>query len=180
MADVKVENRPSEQSSAVERRGGTGLHRRGEWWPQDLFAMNPFAMMRRLSEEMDRAFNTSFGLGGGRGSEVYAWAPPIDVREENNNLVISADLPGMSKDDVRVESTSDGLVIEGERKREHEETRGGVHRSERTYGRFYRHVPMPEGADPEKASAQFKDGVLHVRVPLSEQHRKAKEIPIKA
>jgi HSP20 family protein len=183
MADTKTERRTTEQEQgrggAMERRGGgAGLTRRGEWWPQDFLTMNPFSLFRRLSDEMDRAFNTSFGLWGGRGPEAAIWAPPIEVREEKGNLVVYADLPGMNKDEVRVECTQDGLVIEGERKREHEETRAGMHRSERSYGRFYRMIPLPEGADVDKANAQFKDGVLQVRIPMPEEQRKAREIPI--
>lgn len=171
MADVKVEKR--EQGRETEQRGVT---RRGEYSPGDLFTMNPFALMRRLSEEMDRAFASSFGLW--RGGAAGEYMPPIEVREENNSLVVCADVPGLSKEDIRVEATDDGLVIEGERKREHQETRGGIHRSERMYGHFYRAIPLPEGAEVDKANAQFKDGVLEVRVPLSQQAQKRREIPI--
>lgn len=177
MADVKVEKQQQqEQGRAMERRGGAGLARRGEFFPADLFTMSPFAMMRRLSEEMDRAFGSSFGLWRGGWGQEYQ--PPVEVREENNNIVISADVPGINKEDIRVEATEDGLVIEGERKREVQEGRAGMQRSERMYGHFYRLIPLPEGADVDKASAQFKDGVLEVRVPLSQQEQKRREIPI--
>ncbi len=183
MADVKVQkgkHEGAQEEKGMERHGAGAPARRGDWWTQDLFTMNPFALMRRMSEEMDRAFGSSLGLWRGRGEEYAVFAPPIEVREEDNNLVVSADLPGMHKEDVHVECTQDGLFIEGERRREHEETRGGFHRSERSYGHFQRTIPLPEGADVDKASAQFKDGVLEVRVPLPEQRqRKPREIPIK-
>lgn len=187
MAEVKIEknkqeNKQEKEEKSMERHGGA-LSRR-DWWSQDLFTMNPFALMRRLSEEMDRAFTSSLGLwrgSGGFGEEFGVFAPPIEVREEEGSLVVSADLPGLRKEDVRVECTKDGLYIEGERRREREETRGGIHRSERSYGRFQRTIPLPEGADIDKASAQFKDGVLEVRVPIPESgQRKAREIPIKS
>jgi HSP20 family protein len=183
MADTKTEKRTGEheqgRGTAMERReSGTTPARRGEWWPQELYSMHPFSMFRRLSEEMDRAFNSSFGLWGGRGGEMGLWSPAIEVREEKGNLVVSADLPGLNKDEVRVECTHEGLIIEGERKREHEETSGGMHRSERSYGRFHRLIPLPEGADVDKANAQFKDGVLQVRIPMPEGRNKAREIPI--
>jgi len=183
MADVKVQKRESEQEQqrggAVERRGGGALSP-VDIWSHDLFTMNPFAMMRRLSEEMDRAFGTSFGLWRGTGGEAGAWTPAVEVREKDGNLVVCADLPGTNKEDVRVECTGDGLIIEGERKQEYDETHGGIRRSERSYGHFYRRIPLPEGTDIDKASAQFKDGVLEVKVPLPEaQRRKAREIPIK-
>jgi HSP20 family protein len=126
---------------------------------------------------MDRAFSSSFGLGRWLG-DSGTWAPPVEVRERNGNLEISAELPGMSKDDVKVECTDSGVVIEGEKRQEQESDEGGYHRSERVYGRFYRLIPLPEGADPDKAKAEFSNGVLHVRVPLSETHRKSRQIPI--
>jgi HSP20 family protein len=183
VAETKTRNkeqqeRTGEQERGIERTGGGTPARRGDW-TQDLFTMNPFAMMRRLSEEMDRAFGSSTGLWRGAGEEFGFFAPPIEVREEEGNLVVSADLPGLRKEDLRVACTSQGLYIEGERKREHEESRGGFRRSERYYGRFQRTIPLPEGADVDKAKAQFKDGVLEVRVPLPKQEqRKAREIPI--
>lgn len=178
MAEVKVEKQQQQQRGQgreMERRGEGAMMRHGEFSPADLFTMNPFALMHRLSQEMDRAFASSFGLWRGAGSE---YMPPIEVREEGNNLVICADVPGMSKEDIRVEATDEGLVIEGERKREQQETRGGFHRSERSYGHFYRVVPLPEGADIDKANAQFKDGVLEVRVPMPQQEQRRREIPI--
>ncbi len=176
MADTKAQT-TSTQSGSPERE--RSITRRGEYLPgRDLFSFSPFAMMRRLSEEMDRAFSSSFGLGRGAG-EWGAWAPAVEVRERNNNIEISAELPGLNKDDVKVEFTEDGIAIQGEKKREAEREEGGVHRSERMYGHFYRLIPLPEGAEADKAKAEFKDGVLQIRVPLSEQARgKRKQIPI--
>lgn len=185
MADVKVDKRSEQRGEheqrGMERRHGAGLARRGEWWPSpaEFFTMNPFSMMRRLSEEMDRAFGSSFGLARGTEPE-HIWAPAIEVRERDNKLVVCADLPGMNKDDVKVEVNEEGLVIEGERKREEEESRGGMHRTERSYGRFYRLIPLPEGAQADQANAQFKDGVLEVTVPIPESKNKPREIPIKS
>ena len=80
---------------------------------------------------------------------------------------------------MKVECTDEGIIIEGEKRREHEAIEGGYHRSERTYGRFYRLIPLPEGAQTEKAKADFKNGVLEVRVPIPQQQpRKARQIPI--
>jgi HSP20 family protein len=170
MADTKAQKQPSEQ----ER----GIARRQEYWPsRDVFGFSPFSMMRRLSEEMDRAFGSSFGLSRGLG-EFGAWSPAVDVRERNGNLEIQAELPGMSKDDVKVECTAEGIVIEGEKRREQESEEGGWRRTERSYGRFYRMIPLPEGAQAEQAKADFKDGVLRVRVPISEQQRRGRQIPI--
>jgi HSP20 family protein len=178
MADVRVQNQRTDQgrqqpSGAVARRE----EREGYF--------NPFSLMRRLSEEMDRAFATSLGLPAwGRSSspaEIGTWNPAVEITERNNNLVIRAELPGLNKDDVKVEVTDEGLVIQGEKKREHEEKGRGFYRSEVSYGAFYRVVPLPEGIDPEKAKAQFNNGVLEVEIPIPESlQRKRREIPIKS
>ena len=171
MADNKVQK-------AAESQREQGVARRQDYYPsRDLFSFSPFSMMRRLSEEMDRAFASSFGLSRGFG-EGGMWAPPVEVRERNGNLEISAELPGMSKDDVKVECTDEGIVIEGEKKREQESDEGGWRRTERSYGHFYRMIPLPDGAQAEKAQAEFRDGVLQVRVPMSQEKRKGRQIPI--
>ncbi|HLH18077.1 MAG TPA: Hsp20/alpha crystallin family protein [Bryobacteraceae bacterium] len=179
MAETKLQNAPSErqQTQPATQQGQRGLARREGLFPRDLFTMSPFSMMRRLSEEMDRAFASSFGLGP-RISEFGAWSPAIEVRERNNNLEIDAELPGLSKDDVKVECTAEGLILQGEKKREIETEEGGMHRSERSYGHFYRLIPLPEGVEPDKAKADFKDGVLHIKVPFSAERGKRRQIPI--
>jgi HSP20 family protein len=170
MAETKVQRQTSEQRE---------ITRRPDYYQsRDLFSFSPFSMMRRLSEEMDRAFGSSFGLTRG-GGEFGMWSPPVDVRERDGNLEIHAELPGLAKEDVKVECTDEGIVIEGERRREQETDEGGWRRTERSYGRFYRMIPLPEGAQADQAKAEFKDGVLKVRVPVSEQqHRRSRQIPI--
>jgi len=169
MAETKIQKQTAEQRDVA---------RREDYSPsRDLFSFSPFSMMRRLSEEMDRAFASSLGMSRGFG-EHGMWSPAVDVRERNGNLEIQAELPGLNKDDVKVECTDEGIIIQGERKREQESEEGGWRRSERTYGRFYRMIPLPDGAQTEQAKAEFKDGVLQVRVPISEQHRHGRQIPI--
>jgi HSP20 family protein len=170
MAEPKTQATPSEGQSIVPRRDyGPG---------RDLFGFNPFSMMRRFTEEMDRVF--SGGIGSGRGfGEWGAWSPAIDVRERDGNVEISAELPGLTKEDVKVECANEGITIEGEKKSHVEKEERGFHRTERSYGHFYRMIPLPAGAETDKAKADFKDGVLQVRIPLSEQARsKRRQIPI--
>lgn len=184
----------SSQSTALQTSGqggqgspGGSLARRGSWTPslfslspRDFFSASPFELMRRFSEEMDRQFE-NFGLsrgGWGAGGQSSFWAPSVEVFERGNNLVVRADLPGLNKDDVKVEMTDEGLVIQGERKREHEEKGEGFYRSERSYGQFYRVIPLPEGANTEQATAQFDNGVLEVAVPVPEAQRRRRSIPI--
>jgi HSP20 family protein len=143
--------------------------------------MNPFSLMRRLTEDMDRMFYGRSGAGAAdTGSDLTTWVPPLEVREDNGQLVISTEIPGVDPNDVKVEVRDDSLVIRGERKREWEEDEQGVHRSERYYGVFYREIPLPEGAKVDQAKADFRNGVLEVRVPVPESQRKAREIPIQA
>ena len=179
MPDVRVENQRTERETPRSRSTALTPAGEREAW------LNPFSLMRRLSDEMDRAFATSFGLPTwGRatpGEEQSTWAPAVEVRQRDNNLIVTAELPGMTKDDVKVEVTNEGLILQGERKREHEEKGKGYYRSERSYGRFYRTLPLPEGIEPDKAKAQFKDGVLQVEFPLPESlQQKRREIPIKS
>jgi len=170
MAETKVQNPAAEQR---------GVARRQEYNPSsEFFNFSPFAMMRRLSEDMERAFSSNFGVTRGAW-EPGAWAPPVEVRRHDGTLEISAELPGMTKEDVKVECADEGLIIEGEKRREHESDVGGFHRSERSYGRFYRFIPLPDGAQADKAKAEFKNGILEVHMPVAEQqNRKNRQIPI--
>jgi len=190
MADIKVEKQSQGgQSTGGEQRQGGGLARQGAWAPalfplsaSEFFSSGPFGLMRRFSEEMDRAFGRmfeNFSLSQGRGfGESTTWSPAVEVFERDNNIVVRAELPGMSKDDVKVEMTDEGLVIQGERKREKEEEHEGWCRSEWSYGEFHRLIPMPEGVDADQAKASFENGVLEVSAPIPESTRRRRSIPI--
>jgi HSP20 family protein len=135
------------------------------------FGISPFSVMKRFGEEMDRLFG-DFGLGRNwipsvlMGEAGRAWAPQLEIFERDGELVVRADLPGLKKEDVKVELTDDGLTIEGERRSEHEENDEGYYRSELSYGSFHRRVPLPAGANRDNATAKFHDGVLEVTIPL--------------
>jgi HSP20 family protein len=182
MAEVDVKKPSSEQQRALERsRHGGALERRGAFpsrfshSPAELFSMNPFSLMRRFTDEMDRMFED---LGGWRGrrSEMEQWAPTVEVQEREGNLEVVAELPGVNESDVKVEVNNEGLVIQGERKREHEEKREGYYHSERSYGHFYRLIPLPENANVDQAQAEFRNGELRVSIPVPAQ--KTRQIPI--
>jgi HSP20 family protein len=142
--------------------------------PADFFSTSPFALMRRFTEEMDRLLE-GHGWRSNR-SEVTQWAPAIEVKEQDGKLEVVAELPGIKENDVKVEVTDEGLVIQGERKQEHEEKREGYYRSERSYGQFYRLIPLPEGATVDQARAEFHNGELRVSIPVPQQ--KTRQIPI--
>jgi HSP20 family protein len=180
---------PSERTEGLARRQSEWIERSraGGYYPSifsvspsEFFTMSPITLMRRFTEDIDRAFSTFAGNLGrdGRSEHEVNWIPAVEVRQSGNSLVIHADLPGLSENDVKIEVTDEGLIIEGERKREHTSEEGGWHRTERVYGRFYRVIPLPEGAKIDEARANFTNGVLEVTVPVPASERKRREIPI--
>lgn len=130
-------------------------------------------MMREFTDEMDRMFR-----GNGSETEIRTWAPTTDVQRCDGSLVVSAELPGLKKEDVKVEVTDEALVIQGERKQEHKEDHEGYHRWERSYGGFYRSIPLPEGAKTDQVKAELKDGVLKVSIPVPELAKKSRQVPV--
>ena len=148
------------------------------------FGMNPFTMMREFTEEMDNIFR--FGAAGVEGeanipvipAAPEVWAPKVDVLRSNGDLVVTAELPGLKKEEVNVEMTEEALVLTGELKLEHKEDHEGYHRYERSYGKFYRSIPLPEGVKTEAAKAELTDGVLKITVPVAEVKKAARQIPV--
>jgi HSP20 family protein len=138
------------QQKNREGRSNQSMTRRGT--SQDVW-MDP----------IQRFFN-SFGLGaaGNRIGDWNMWSPQIETFQRGDQLVVRADLPGLAKDDVNVEITDDAILISGERRHEFEDEKDGIYRSERSYGSFYRAIPLPAGAIGDNAKANFKDGVLEI------------------
>jgi len=149
--------------------------------------------MRRFSEEMDRLFD-DFGFGGSwldssYGREFFPinlgefpqslWSPQIETFEREGQLVIRADLPGLKKEDVNVEVTNDAITISGERRDEDEERREGYYRSERSYGSFFRSIPLPEGVNAEDANATFNNGVLEITMQAPQLQSRGRRLEIK-
>lgn len=146
---------------------------------------DPFALMRQMTSDLERLFEESswpafrWPSRWGIGAEATSWAPRIDVFEKDQRLVTRIDLPGLKKEDVKVEVTDGQLAISGERKHEKEEKGEKFYRSEREYGSFYRAVPLPEGVKVEDVKAMFTDGVLEVSVPLpAKPEAKARTVEI--
>ncbi len=168
MARVK-----NDEHQAPERAGGYPL--RVSIGPADLLGMGPYSLMRRMSEEMDRMLARS---AGATEEERIAWAPVVEVAETQGDFIVRAELPGVKPEDVKLEVTGESIVLQGERKFEQEKQgEGGIHLTERRYGRFYRSIPLPEGANVDQAKAKFDNGVLEIRVPL-EKKAQRREIPI--
>jgi len=189
--------RTSREADRETDRGagrGTALARRpGELpaaWPA-----SPFDFMRRLSDDLDRLFG-GVGLGrfdlapfAGGGRDLWAgmpeleealWSPQVEIFKRGDKLVVRADLPGLERDDVSVGVTDDNaLTISGERRRESAEGHGGYFRSERSYGRFFRSIPLPEGTDADRVEASFKNGVLEVTAPAPKrEERRGRKINV--
>jgi HSP20 family protein len=180
--------RPGEQQAQSSQRRdiarssprGGFLQRRGEYpfslMPQEIFRANPFSLMRRMTEEMDRMFQEA-GLER-EGINGAGWSPAIEVTQRDGKYNVHAELPGLEPKDVKVDVENDALVIQGERRFEQEETREGVQRTERQYGAFYRSIPLPEGAKVDQAKARFHNGVLEVAIPVPEQQGNRRTIPV--
>jgi HSP20 family protein len=162
----------SAQSALASRRSAYALGL--PVTPAEFLRMSPFSLMRRMSEEFDRLL----AEGNGREQVERAWAPAVEVISRDGNYTVRAELAGLKPEDVKLEITDDAIVLQGERKEEHEETKEGIHMTERRYGRFYRAIPLPEGAKTDEARARFENGVLEVTVPTEEQKSKNREIPI--
>lgn len=163
---------------------GTRLTHRGSgpfaFTPGEFFN-NPFSIMRRMHEEMDRVFSEAIGGrpgAGAFGGGLAGWSPLIEVSERENEMVVCAELPGLKPEDVKVEVTEDAVVIEGERKQQREDNQEGRWHSERHYGRFHRTIPLPEGAKAENVRADFRNGELQVIVPVQRPESKRRQIPI--
>ncbi|HSQ04876.1 MAG TPA: Hsp20/alpha crystallin family protein [Burkholderiales bacterium] len=172
-----------EKGAQLQGRTGADMGERREG-NLALLSRDPFAVAQQLSQEMDRLFESFFyGLPhharGESGLMRSVWAPELEICEEGNHIVVRADLPGLAKDDVKVDIKEGMLTIQGERREKREEggEQQGYRRSERRYGSFYRTIALPDYVDLEHAEAKMKDGVLEIRLPVSEQ-REARRIEI--
>lgn len=169
-----------EQEGRQGSRSQTALTRRQSYDPflmpfgGELFS--PFSMMRRMMDEFDRSWSGMTSRTAGAGM----WSPAIEVTQDKGKITVCAELPGLKKDDVHVEATDDELIIEGERKEESGSEEGGVRRTERRYGRFYRTIPLPEGASAEQAKARFDNGLLEITIPVQEERSSRRRIPLEA
>ena len=185
--DTTQSTQQQTQGQQGQRRssGATDLARQGQgtqtpsMWRQgeSSFALGPFSLLRRLQEDMDQLLG-NFVNTGQSGTAASLLVPPIEVSEQDGKFVISAEIPGVNEQDIEIEAADDALVLHGVKQQERREGDGGTQRTERFYGEFYRVVPLPEGADPERANARFENGVLRIEVPLAQSSRK--KIPVQS
>ena len=132
-----------------------------------LVRWEPVRELDSIQSEMNRLFNTFFDTPttAGNAAPVRRWMPAMDLVEHEDHFLLTADLPGMKQEDVKLEVSDGVLTIAGERKTTQEERKGGYIRIERAAGTFQRSLTLPEGVDPEQVGASFTDGVLEVRIP---------------
>jgi HSP20 family protein len=163
------------------------------------FMSNPFAFAQAMSQEMDRIFGaygdddlwstsgarrggaatgSTFGRRGEQqslqrsgGAGLAQWAPQMELYQRGNELVLSADLPGIKPDDVHIDLEDGVLTVSGERRHSEEDRQEGFYRSERSYGSFARSIALPEGVDEDRVNARFENGVLEVTIPMPEQQK---------
>jgi len=130
-------------------------------------------------EEVEKRLSTIFGrpAGGTNGESkeaisVTEWSPLVDITEDDKEYLVKAEIPEMKKEDIKINVHDDVLTVSGDRKYEKEEKGKKFHRVERAYGSFMRSFALPENADGSKINAEYKDGVLKVHLPKSEQAKK--------
>lgn len=155
-----------------------------------LLGFTPFGLMRRFTENLERMFEDfnhfrlipffekEFALPHWTEPQIPMWLPQIEILEKDGQVTVRADLPGMKKEDIDIELTDDTLVISGERRHESREKRDDYFRTERSYGNFYRSIPLPKGADAEHAKAVFEHGVLEVTMQVPAKERKGRKLKI--
>jgi len=145
-----------------------------------LARFNPVRELRGVQREINRLFEDFFGESFERDLDK-GWGPAIDISEDEKNIYLKADLPGMNQKDIKVSVEDNVLTISGERKSEREEKKEGkFYRLERVYGEFCRSFTLPDYVDISKISAEYKDGVLALTIPRTEEKKsKAIEIEVK-
>ena len=140
---------------------------------------NPFRELEEIQSRLSSLFGRTPLKGLGEETmTVSEWTPLVDITEDEKEYLIKAELPEVKKEDVKVTVENGTLSITGERKFEKEEKGKKYHRVERAYGSFMRSFTLPEGTTGDKVSAEFKDGVLKVHLPKSEE-AKPKSIDVK-
>lgn len=173
----------SGQGAMTTRRAGSRGMVRGGYFP------SPWELMRRMNEQLaelaqsiqlvpdadtargQRRDMTPFQRGAADLGTPAIWAPRIEMQQRDGELVVRAELAGIEADEIDVTIADGMLVLSGERQQERQEDEGPFVRSERVYGSFYRAIPLPDGADEDNVTADFRNGVLELRIPVANRER---------
>ena len=147
-------------------------------WQQPLLTTWPrFGRLTDLRDEIDRLFDGTLAEVAQGSNLLSGWTPAFDVYEDKDNFTIVAELPGMKKEDIEVSLHNDCLSISGERKGDTQRQEAEVYRAERFFGRFQRTITLPTTVAGDKVKAQYKDGVLTITLPKTEE-AKPKQIDV--
>ena len=189
MSGKNNKQKKSKDTSLMRRQSDTPTF--GTGFP--FSGTTPFNMMRRFMDDMDRLFED---FGGFRKTPFFeatelafpewsefeknVWSPKIEVHKHNGEMTVRADLPGLKREDINLEIADGALTLSGERREESEEKKQGFYRTERSYGSFYRSIPVPETVKPENATAKFDNGVLEVKIAVPALESNDRKIEIQA
>jgi HSP20 family protein len=128
---------------------------------------DPYREIATLQDRLNRTLGSAF-RGEREDESLAAWAPPVDIAEEKDRILITAELPGFKNDQISIQTENGMLTLSGERRFEKESTEKAYHRVERSYGRFVRSFSLPNNVDRDKIQARFADGLLQVELPKRE------------
>lgn len=141
----------------------------------NMIRFSPGSEMRNIQREIDRVFDSFFtprrSNGGDDASQTAVWAPRVDLAETEDAYLIHADLPGISKENLEINYQDNTLTLSGERKAEEKHEGRNYVRMERTAGSFYRAFSLPRAVQSDAIEADYKDGVLNVRIPKAEESK---------
>ncbi|MFO8111342.1 MAG: Hsp20/alpha crystallin family protein [Desulfosalsimonadaceae bacterium] len=136
---------------------------------------NPWAALPTLQNRVNRLFDDMFPeISAGDDMGLMDWRPVVDTYEKDNAIVVNAELPGVKKEDISIDVKNNMLTISGERKDEENIHEDDYYRNERFYGRFQRSFTLPDNVDADKVDATYKDGVLEVKIPKTEDSARKK------
>ena len=139
----------------------------------------PYRELSSLADRLTRAFGVPVPRTRDEEINLGSWIPPVDIAEENDRIVLTAELPGFQPDEVEVQMEGGVLTLKGERKFEEEKEGRNYHRVERSYGQFVRSFTLPNNVDRDSIKASFVDGLLHIELPKREE-AKPRQIKITA
>lgn len=145
-----------------------------------LRVLDPWKDFGSLQERINRMFDDTIRTlhpTDGEALEKGTWAPAVDIYETNDSFVVSADLPGLNKDEIQIDLKDNTLTLKGEKKFEEKVSKDNYIRVERAYGSFVRSFTLPQNVDPEKIKAKYKEGILEITIPKKEE-AKPKQIKV--
>lgn len=149
------------------------------WNKPEVSNWSPFWHLTTLRDEIDRLFESPLAeLTRGTQQFLGGWLPAVDLFDDKENVVVRVELPGMKKEDIEISLHEGVLTIGGERKEEHKTKEAEMYRSERFLGRFQRTITLPSPVKADKVAATYKDGMLTVTLPKTEE-AKPKQIEVK-